>query len=54
MASAAQQPGGNVLVRNDSIYDDGMVGLSLSGPMEVETVVSQGCRPIGIPMIVTF
>lgn len=53
MASAARQPGGNVLVFNDAIYSDGMVGLSLSGPLEVETVVSQGCRPIGKPFVVT-
>jgi small ligand-binding sensory domain FIST len=53
MASAARQPGGNVLVFNDSVVSDGMVGLSLSGPLEVETVVSQGCRPIGKPFVVT-
>ena len=53
MASAARQPGGNVLVHNDAILSDGMVGLSLSGPLEVDTVVSQGCRPIGKPFVVT-
>jgi len=30
-----------------------MVGVSLSGPLRIETVVSQGCRPIGRHMIVT-
>jgi small ligand-binding sensory domain FIST len=53
MASASRTPGGNVLVRNDSVLVDGFVGLSLSGPLEVETVVSQGCRPIGRPFVVT-
>lgn len=53
MASAARQPGGNVLVRNDETLVDGFVGVSLSGPLEVETVVSQGCRPIGRPFVVT-
>lgn len=53
MASAARQPGGNVLVRNDETYSDGLVGLSLSGAVEVQTVVSQGCRPIGRPMVIT-
>ena len=47
------QPGGNVLVRNDAVHVDGLVGVSLSGPLEVETVVSQGCRPIGRPFVVT-
>ena len=53
MASAARAPGGNVLVRNDGIYDDGLVGLSLSGPLDVQAVVSQGCRPVGRPAVVT-
>jgi small ligand-binding sensory domain FIST len=53
MASAARTPGGNVLVHNDAVYADGMVGLSLSGPVRVETVVSQGCRPVGRPMVIT-
>lgn len=53
MASSARAPGGNLLVRNDGVYEDGMVGLSLSGPLEVQTVVSQGCRPIGRPLVVT-
>ena len=53
MASSARQPGENLLVRNDQVLTDGFVGLSLSGPVEIETVVSQGCRPIGNAMIVT-
>ena len=27
--------------------------LSLSGPIEVQTLVSQGCRPIGRPFVIT-
>lgn len=53
MASAARSPGGNVLLRNDQIFSDGMVGLSLSGNIAVQTVVSQGCRPIGRALVVT-
>lgn len=53
MASAARQPGENRLVRNDEVLDDGFVGVSLSGALEVQTIVSQGCRPIGQPMVVT-
>ena len=53
MASAARSPGGNVLVHNDAVHGDGMVGISLSGPLQVETVVSQGCRPVGRPMVIT-
>lgn len=53
MASSARQAGQNVLFRNDQMFSEGMVGLSLSGPLRVETIVSQGCRPIGSPLVVT-
>lgn len=53
MASAARAPGGNVLIRNDQTYDGGFVGASLSGPIDVQTVVSQGCRPIGQTYVIT-
>jgi small ligand-binding sensory domain FIST len=51
-ASAARGPGGNRLVRNGEIYADGAVAIALGG-VDVATVVSQGCRPIGDPMVVT-
>ncbi len=53
MASSAHAPGENVLIRNDRTYSDGFVGLSLAGPVEVDTIVSQGCRPIGRPLVIT-
>lgn len=53
MASSARQPGNNVLLRNDQTFSEGFVGLSLGGPVRVETIVSQGCRPIGMPMVIT-
>jgi len=53
MASSAAKAGENVLFRNDQTFTEGMVGLSVSGPIEVETIVSQGCRPIGNPLVIT-
>jgi len=53
MASSARQPGENALVRNDQVLSDGFVGVSLAGAIEVETVVSQGARPFGKPMVIT-
>lgn len=41
------------LALNDEIYSSGAVGLALSGNIEFETIVSQGCRPIGEPFTVT-
>ncbi len=52
LASAARGPGGNRLVLGDQVLSDGAVGVILGG-VEVSTVVSQGCRPVGDPMIVT-
>lgn len=53
MASGARQPGGNVLLRNDQTFGEGFVGLSLGGPVAVQAIVSQGCRPIGRAMVIT-
>jgi small ligand-binding sensory domain FIST len=53
MASAANMPGGNRLVLDDEVTPSGGVGVILPGSLATRTVVSQGCRPIGDPMIVT-
>jgi small ligand-binding sensory domain FIST len=53
MASSARQAGENLLAYNDVAVKDGFAGVTLSGPITVETIVSQGCRPIGKPMVVT-
>ena len=33
----------------DSLYDEGIVGVALYGDVVVDTIVAQGCRPIGKP-----
>lgn len=53
MASAATRPGGNTLLLDGDARNSGAMGVTLSGPVRVDTVVSQGCRPIGHPMIIT-
>ena len=52
-ASAARGPGGNRLVLGDRVFSSGAVGAFLGPGVEVDTVVSQGCRPIGQPYVVT-
>ena len=52
-ASAAAGPGGNRLVLDDAVVTDGGVGVVLPAAVATTLVVSQGCRPIGEPMIVT-
>ena len=53
LASASGEAGGNRLVLDGEVFDDGAVGLLLESGAEVGTVVSQGCRPIGQPYVVT-
>lgn len=53
MASGASQASFNRIVVNDKSLKTGGVGLTMSGPVQFDCVVSQGCRPIGTPLRVT-
>ena len=53
MAGGAFGPGKNRVAVGDRSYADGAVALLIEGATDVRTVVSQGCRPIGRPYIVT-
>lgn len=53
LASGAHQPGKNRLFLNEQIFKTGAVGLALSGNVVVETIVAQGCRPVGRTFRVT-
>ena len=53
LASGGGQPGANALFINDRSVRSGAVGVAFTGDLAVETVVAQGCRPIGEPFIVT-
>jgi len=52
-ASGGHQPGNNRLALGSEIWETGAVGVLIEGPVRIRTVVSQGCRPIGHPLIVT-
>lgn len=52
VASGAAQPGGNRLLVDGRIHADGAAGVLVRG-VGVRTVVSQGCRPVGQPFVVT-
>ena len=47
LASGARQPGDNVLFMNEEAMREGVVGVGFSGPIQVDVIVSQGCRAIG-------
>lgn len=53
VASAGFGPGANRLAVDGRTETSGAVALVLDPSVEVRTVVSQGCRPIGDPMTVT-
>jgi small ligand-binding sensory domain FIST len=53
LASGSSQPGANVLVLDRTLAASGAVGVTLSGPIAVDPLVSPGCRPVGRPFIIT-
>ncbi|HSP95747.1 MAG TPA: FIST N-terminal domain-containing protein [Candidatus Dormibacteraeota bacterium] len=53
IASGGREAGSNALFLGERVHRGGMVGLALGGNVQVDTIVAQGCRPIGEPMFVT-
>jgi small ligand-binding sensory domain FIST len=53
LASGATRSGQNALFLGRETYRDGAVGVALSGDVVVDTIVAQGCRPVGKPFAVT-
>ncbi|MBI5863716.1 MAG: FIST C-terminal domain-containing protein [Planctomycetes bacterium] len=52
-ASAADQPGQNIVIFDGELLRHGLTGVGLWGDFELEIVVSQGCRPIGKHFVIT-
>ncbi len=53
LLSGASQPSCNRLILDDVVQDAGAIGLTISGDIDVRTIVSQGCRPVGAPIVIT-
>lgn len=53
LASGGDRTTPHGLFLNDAVYREGAVGAALTGDIVIDTVVAQGCRPIGQPMRVT-
>lgn len=47
LASGGGGQRSNGLFCDDQYYEEGSVGLALSGPVQIQSVVAQGCRPVG-------
>ncbi len=53
MASGGMGPGQNLLFSGRGMLSSGALGIVLEGATEVQAIVSQGCRPVGKPWVVT-
>jgi small ligand-binding sensory domain FIST len=53
MASSPTGPGTPSLILNEDVRMQGAVGVLLRGPAKFKAVVSQGCRPVGRPLVIT-
>ena len=53
MASGGYQPHSHGLFWRDQVVSSGAVAARLHGGVKVRSVVSQGCRPIGKPLVIT-
>jgi small ligand-binding sensory domain FIST len=53
MASGGMGPGQNLLITERGLISGGALGVVFEGDIEIRSVVSQGCRPVGKPWVVT-
>lgn len=53
LSSGAPMPGGNRIVVDGGVHRSGAAALIVGGSVTVTHLVSQGCRPIGQPYIIT-
>lgn len=53
IASLGRRHGENRFIYQDEVRVGGIVGASFSGSLRIDALVSQGCRPIGRPLVVT-
>ncbi len=53
LVSGGNQPGEHFLFMDTEVYREGAVGVAMTGNITVDTIISQGCRPVGRPVIIT-
>jgi small ligand-binding sensory domain FIST len=53
LVSGGDKAGEHLLFLQTEVLTEGAVGVAMTGDITMETIVSQGCRPIGRPYIVT-
>jgi small ligand-binding sensory domain FIST len=53
LASGARAAAENALYVDGEVHRSGVAGVALGGDVRIETVVAQGCRPVGAPLQIT-
>ena len=53
LVSGGHEPGEQFTFLNTEVYREGAVGVAMTGNIQMEPIISQGCRPIGQPWVVT-
>jgi small ligand-binding sensory domain FIST len=53
LASGGDAPGEHRLLLGAEVHRSGAIAVAFSGDLEVDTIIAQGCRPIGEPMLIT-
>jgi small ligand-binding sensory domain FIST len=53
LAGGGQEPGQNLLLHDGGSEPQGALAVVLEGDVELRPVVSQGCRPVGEPFVIT-
>ena len=53
LVSGGNEPGEHVIFLGTEVVREGAVGVAMTGNITMDTVISQGCRPVGRPYVVT-
>ena len=53
LVSGGSEAGEHFIFMGTEVYREGAVGVAMTGDIALDTVVCQGCRPIGRPYVVT-
>jgi len=53
LVSGGNGPGEHLLFLGTTVYQEGAVGVAMTGNIAMDTVISQGCRAIGKPYVIT-
>ena len=53
LVSGGNEPGEHLVFMGTQVSREGAVGVAMTGNIVMDTVISQGCRPVGQPYVIT-